>query len=180
MKLGKINKQSKNKNSVSRDAYGGLRKITLYNRKAVFSEFGEMVVVLAGFMIVILFAIIFVGAQTIKVKGEVEAENAKFTCKQDVTTFLKYDATESVTFDELLVRSYGADNYTAFEERTEELFDLLLGTGMWQITVTDTTKKLVQVGEVIVRDKEECGAYIPVPCQVLQPCRLRVNLELAY
>lgn len=178
--MKKIDGRGKNGMPASEGARSGLRRITLPNRKAVLSEFLEEAIVLIGFFVVILFAIIFVGATQIKVRGEVEAENAKFTCKQDVTTFLKYDATPGVPFDELLVQSYGADDYAAFAERTEELFDLLLGPGKWQVTIADAKEKLVEVGDVVGRDKETCGAYIPVPCHVLQPCRLGVNLELAY
>jgi len=157
-----------------------LQKIVGLNRKAVFSEFMEMVLVLAGFIIVILLSIIFVGMAQIDVEGEVEAENARFTCKQDVAMFLKYDSNEGVPFDELLVQSYGQNNYTNFSASVEELFNTLIGVGKWSLIVDSPRDELVQIGDVVGRDKEACTAYIPVPCHVTQPCRLMIMLVLAY
>ena len=150
------------------------------NRKGVFAEFGEMVFVSVLYFIVIILAIIFIGVAELNVEGTIEAENARFTCKNNIATFLKYETMAGETYDELIVRSYAIKDFKDLEGNVTTLFNKLQGVNSWQLEIHDFNNKLASAGEASGSDVEGCSAYLPVPCRTDEYCKLQLKLKQAY
>lgn len=157
-----------------------LRPLKL-NRKGIFAEFTEMVVVAILYLIVIILSIIFVGLAELKADGVIEAENARFTCKHNIATFMKFETSGGETFDELVINQYASADFLKFEDEVTKLFNKLIGINNWQLEIQNSTQKLAHAGDVASPDVESCKAFLPVPCRVTQGgCKLQLNLKVGY
>lgn len=152
------------------------------NRKGTgLSEFWEIILTLLLFVIIVVISIAIVGIDETKVDAKVKAENAAFTCKNDLVTFLMFPTMDGGSFDDLLLDSYVKKDYTKFSSDVKQLFDSLIGSNIWSVTVSDSTQELATVGVTTGKDVETCSTYVPIPCKLgSADCRLKLDLEMMY
>jgi len=162
----------------------GNKTSTKMNRKGIESAMqlgGGFIILIMAVVFFLLFAAIFGEG---KVHATIEAENAAFTCENNIVKFMGFNVPghSDLTYNDLLLQSYAAEDYAAFIEETSKLFNKYSLT-KWQISVHNSTGVAVPAfGTGLGNEKyvETCTYQLAVPCLSYQDCTLYAMLALDY
>ncbi len=169
----------------------------MLNKKGVISEFGESVFGIILYTVLIFVVLMFAGSSSFKVNATVEADNAAFTCNNNLINLLQFKTTAAdgtaTTFSTLLLQAlYSSEAEEHFKSKTVELLDKSLGRTRWSMdgffgatrmfesdNPDDLQNGIHGAGGRPIKNIEACEAYVPVPCSE-ENCVILLELAMEY
>lgn len=161
-----------------------LSKIDGTNRKGAMASMAEIgfSLVLFVFIIILFFVFAAVFGEG-KVVATMEAENAAFTCGNNIVKFMNFNAPGKTdyTYEDMLLAAYVQDDYFDFEVDASKLFNKFI-YNRWRMRINNATHEIHRFGSISLDldSTETCIYRLAVPCLSYQDCTVYAQLELDY
>ena len=155
------------------------------NKKGIATE--DMIEIGGSFLVFVIVVIVFFIFSAFfgsgKVYATMEAENAAFTCNNNVIKFMNFNVPghTDYTYEKMLLKAYTSGDYSTFEEQAGKIFDKFI-MNRWSIKIRNATSVVHPFGynDLDYDSTESCLYRVAVPCLSHQDCTLLVQLELDY
>lgn len=159
----------------------------MVSKKGQVAELGGMVFGLITFMIIVGVALFYIGSINMKVDATVLADNAAFTCSNNLMTLIQFDTgSSSESFADLLVSSVESGDFTLFNSKVTPLLNSV--SDKWKLIVTygGVDSEPITGKEPPSDNFESCEMFLPVPCaesseiDIQDRCNVILTLEAGY
>jgi len=157
------------------------------NKKGALASMTELMFATIFFVLVLVIFFIFSAIfGPMKVDATLTAENAAFTCANNLIILMGTASPHSdLTFSDILISSHAAGNYTEFEEKVTNYLEAVAvaskrTTYGWQMHILTSEREVHEFGKQVKGDSETCEYRVPLPCRAEQDCTLIAVMELEY
>ena len=161
---------------------GKLRR-GIRGKKGAIASMGEIGFSLVLFVLIVIIFFLFNGYfNDGRMNAKMEAENAAFTCANNLNVFMNYEVPgKGMDYETLLLDAYTSNDFSEYGIEVAKVFRKY-SRNNWTISVVNATGPVWSYPKVAfdVDNTESCEYRLAVPCVGVDDCGLRVELALDY